>query len=616
MSWIDWIKAKMTGRPVERGEPPAGEHDARADQSPGRDPAIAKLDAAIAKLPDGPERFGLYFERGLAYKARGIARGSAEDLDHALADFARVGKVLPALADVYGQRGDCLVRLGKHEAAVDSLDRAIVLLPPSPPRGLATAHILRGQARIALGDLDGALADFTRAAEIAPELAADIEQERARAMASTPGGRPAPRAAADERDALRAAWLLGQRGDAVGALVAFGNVIERAPNSSAYYGRGVVNCKLRRHTEAIADLDRAVELRPRFAAALTERGLARLESGDIDRALTDYDAALAIDPAYGVAHENKGLALLRKERWADAVLCLDTALRITPSKASLRYHRGLAHEKLGDLPRSLRDLQDSIRYGKSQEHVPHAEKRLVGLRPRAAGLPEPQKPDPESLWPLLTGISLDTTVAELAARAHAEGRFFGQLELPGGERTFVPFHGNYGLWRHLTEVADVVGPRILPLTLRQFHDLLARLDDPSDDDAPAPGADPGNVERLTEGVQLHVLKMGEQVLGVYTTGIAHHDRELPTSLCGAQPFFGRSDRPDPDRCCASCHRAVAYFEAVLDQDKLAGYACPHCGASPIPGWTEDRMAPGRWSRAGFLGPTERVQDVIAKFTAS
>jgi hypothetical protein len=104
--------------------------------------------------------------------------------------------------------------------------------------------------------------------------------------------------------------------------------------------------------------------------------------------------------------------------------------------------------------------------------------------------------------------------------------------------------------------------------------------------------------------------MGDQVLGVYTTGIAHHDCELPTSLCGAQPFFGRSDRPDPDRRCASCQRAVAYFDAVLDQDKLAGYACPHCGASPIPGWTEDRMAPGRWSRAGFLGPTERLQDVI------
>jgi hypothetical protein len=47
MSWIDWIKAKVTGRPVEQGKPHGGEHDARADQSAGRDPAIAKLDAAI-----------------------------------------------------------------------------------------------------------------------------------------------------------------------------------------------------------------------------------------------------------------------------------------------------------------------------------------------------------------------------------------------------------------------------------------------------------------------------------------------------------------------------------------------------------------------------------------
>src|ERR1700733_5054223 len=90
MSWMDWIKAKVTGRPAAPSE--------RVE----RDPRIAKLDAAIAALPDGPEQIGLFFKRGLAYKERGAARNDPADLERALADLARVRKVVPELAAVYG----------------------------------------------------------------------------------------------------------------------------------------------------------------------------------------------------------------------------------------------------------------------------------------------------------------------------------------------------------------------------------------------------------------------------------------------------------------------------------------------------------------------------------
>jgi tetratricopeptide (TPR) repeat protein len=131
MSWMDWIRAKVTGKVVAQSEPPPREHaEPRASERATRDPAIAKLDAAIAALPDGPKKFGLYWERGLAYK-------KLDDLDRALADFDRVGKVLPALADVHGHRGECLLRQHKYEAAIDSLDRAIALLPRGTGEALA-----------------------------------------------------------------------------------------------------------------------------------------------------------------------------------------------------------------------------------------------------------------------------------------------------------------------------------------------------------------------------------------------------------------------------------------------------------------------------------------------
>jgi tetratricopeptide (TPR) repeat protein len=169
--------------------------------------------------------------------------------------------VLPELADVYDHTGQCLLLLDRHETAIDSCDRGIALLPRSPR--LAAMYANRGNARAALSEIDGAIADFTRAAEILPELSEVMQKQRARVERSRPTAAPARREPLyDERDALPAGWELDQCGDVVGALIAFGTAIERAPSASAYYARGVANCKLRRYPEAIADLDRALELRP------------------------------------------------------------------------------------------------------------------------------------------------------------------------------------------------------------------------------------------------------------------------------------------------------------------------------------------------------------------
>jgi hypothetical protein len=124
------------------------------------------------------------------------------------------------------------------------------------------------------------------------------------------------------------------------------------------------------------------------------------------------------------------------------------------------------------------------------------------------------------------------------------------------------------------------------------------------------------VEHLIEGSRIHVLKHGERLLGVSAEGIRPDHLDLPTVLFGARPIFGRSDRSEDAardvRRCASCQCTVAYFDAVLEDDQLAGYACPHCGASPIPAWIEQRMRPGRWSHSGFLGEKESLQEVIAR----
>lgn len=87
--------------------------------------------------------------------------------------------------------------------------------------------------------------DFDRAAKVAPEMAetAREEQERAQERVTTEGRARVPRTERERGD--RAASALEQEA-----------------------------WQLKRYPQAIADLNRALELRPRFAAALTERGLA------------------------------------------------------------------------------------------------------------------------------------------------------------------------------------------------------------------------------------------------------------------------------------------------------------------------------------------------------
>lgn len=409
------------------------------------------------------------------------------------------------------------------------------------------------------------------------------------------------------------AWARDAQGDVEGALKAFGKVIQRDPNASAYYGRGVVRCKIQQYPAAIVDLNRAIELRPRFAAALTERGLAYVESGEIEKGIKDYDAAIAIDPSYALAHDNKGAACLMLERWAEAIPHLDIALRLTPSNVQARYHRGIGHEMLEDFSRAIRDFQDAS--NPKGSFVPHAAMRLEALQARVGDVPKAEWPALESLWTKLVPLSFEDTVAELVQKVHAEGAFFGMVTLPDGEKSLTSFYGKDGLRKYLTEIADVIGPRILTLKLGQFDALFdAPLKKPPAPASPPQGENGG--ERLVEGNQLNLITHGERILGVFTQRFDYHYPDLPTVLFGKQPIFGRNESGATARHCLSCKREVVYFDAVIKEDKLIGYACPHCAASPTDAWVEERMRPGGWSRCGFLGQTEVLHDVMTRDAAT
>jgi tetratricopeptide (TPR) repeat protein len=96
------------------------------------------------------------------------------------------------------------------------------------------------------------------------------------------------------------------KGDLEGAIADFTKAIEVDPRyANAYYNRGIARQAKGDHDGAIVDYTKAIEIDPRDAKAYYNRGIARLAKGDLDRAIgaiADFAKAIEIDPRHAKAY--------------------------------------------------------------------------------------------------------------------------------------------------------------------------------------------------------------------------------------------------------------------------------------------------------------------------
>jgi tetratricopeptide (TPR) repeat protein len=77
-------------------------------------------------------------------------------------------------------------------------------------------------------------------------------------------------------------------------------------------------------------------LKPNYADAHSNLGVALASQGKLDEAIAQYTEALRLDPDHARAHGNLGLALEAQGRTADAQRELELALRLNPNNADAR----------------------------------------------------------------------------------------------------------------------------------------------------------------------------------------------------------------------------------------------------------------------------------------
>ena len=226
-------------------------------------------------------------------------------------------------------RGLALIKIGRHDAAIECFDRALAIKPD-----FVEASINRATAFSEMGRFEEAIAGFDQVLAMEPNdpitwnnrgnaLVSLNRMEDAiasydTALAIMPGF---PEATGNRERVFNA--LRGTNG----------------PFADMAYTKGVLLMREGRFHEAITAFDEALEVRPNFVDAISNRATALSEMKRFDEALQGFDQALAIDSEHAITWNNRANTFASMKRFEDAVASYDRALQLNPTFEHARDNR-------------------------------------------------------------------------------------------------------------------------------------------------------------------------------------------------------------------------------------------------------------------------------------
>jgi predicted O-linked N-acetylglucosamine transferase (SPINDLY family) len=112
--------------------------------------------------------------------------------------------------------------------------------------------------------------------------------------------------------------------------------------------------------QAIASYDKAIALKPGYAKAHKNRGIALQHLMRLDEAIVSYDRAIALEPDNTEAFIARGITLQHLRRLDYALANFDEAIRGKPDNAEAHYHRGNTLSHLRRLEEALISYDNAI----------------------------------------------------------------------------------------------------------------------------------------------------------------------------------------------------------------------------------------------------------------
>jgi tetratricopeptide (TPR) repeat protein len=124
-------------------------------------------------------------------------------------------------------------------------------------------------------------------------------------------------------------------------------------NDEAHYALGNAFFENGKLNEAIAQFQKALQIRPERAEAHYNLGIALYQQGEMDQAIAHFQKALQINPAYAQAHNNLGGALLQEDKLDEAIPQFQAALQLDPNAASPHLNLGIALFQKGKVDEAI-----------------------------------------------------------------------------------------------------------------------------------------------------------------------------------------------------------------------------------------------------------------------
>jgi len=255
----------------------------------------------------------------------------------------------PTDAAGFARRGSASAARHDYAAAIADLTRACELAP-----GDASYPYQRGMLHWQTKQLDLALADLDQAIKLKPDevrslvARAGVKSARHDAAAAAADLESADRLARQDSDEhLQIASVYEAIDNPAAARAQYSKWIDTHPHSDPRRA-DVLNSRCwegalagEALNQALADCNAALRIAPKAASYLDSRGLVHLRLGSYDEAIADYDAALKINPRIVWSLYGRGLARLRKGQSAAGQADLAAAATLQPKIAERAAKFGL-----------------------------------------------------------------------------------------------------------------------------------------------------------------------------------------------------------------------------------------------------------------------------------
>ena len=138
-------------------------------------------------------------------------------------------------------------------------------------------------------------------------------------------------------------------------------MLKRFPNSIRLYEvAGASNVGLMQFDEAIGRFKRVIEIKPDYAEAYNNLGMALKGKGDLEASIENFKQALKIKPDYFEAHANLGNLLNQTGESVAAIASYELALKIKPDFAEAYNNMGIIFNQTGDSEAAIKSYKQAL----------------------------------------------------------------------------------------------------------------------------------------------------------------------------------------------------------------------------------------------------------------